>query len=101
MREEGEEGGDATGPRWSVLRASRCEVAWRKEKKGGLLRVHLRYINQRGVFLAVGCLSLLLTAISVGMLAYLHVDLSFLAMACSPIIIFIMLVVAYKGESLG
>lgn len=84
---------------WFTIRASRCEIAWRKEREG-VLRVHLRLASQRALFLSVFSGMLLLMAVSVAVLAYMHVDHSFIFMALSPFVIFFLLLTAYKSTFL-
>lgn len=83
---------------WFVLRASRCEIAWRKERDG-VLRVQLRLVKQRALFIVVFLAILVLTAVSTAVLAYMHVGRPFLAMALSPICVFLVIVTVYKGAS--
>lgn len=83
---------------WFTVRASRCEIAWRKERDG-VLRVQLRLASQRALFLSVFGGMLLLTAVIVAVLAYLHVDHSFIIMALAPCLIFVLLLISYKSTS--
>lgn len=84
---------------WFTVRAARCEITWRKERHG-VLRVQLRLASQqRALFLGVFFGILVLTATIVAILAYLHVDHSFLIMALSPFAIFFLLLVAFKSTS--
>ena len=84
---------------WFTVRASRCEIAWRKEQDG-VLRVQLRLASQRALFLSVFFGMLLLTAVSVAVMAYLHIDHSFIVMAVFPFVVFFLLLIAYKSTFL-
>jgi len=82
----------------SVLHSTRSALAWREEHNG-TLRVQLRLVNRRGLFLAVFFGLLFLTAVSVGVLAHLHVKGQFYALVLSPVLVFLLLAITYRGES--